>query len=185
MKTERNEFDVRMPLVSYSGGRALVCVNEQTVTYPEMEGTEEKTVYVYDTLWAECDADTEESVRKSLALELENRIKEYDVSDNVNSFSLGGKRMWLSKDTRVGLMNSINIERDAGKADTVLWFGGLCYTIPIDTALQMLSSLELYALACYNVTQQHLSAISNINTIEGLVGYDYTIGYPERLAFDI
>ncbi len=185
MKTERNEFDVRMPLVSYSGGRALVCVNEQTVTYPEMEGTEEKTSYVYDTLWVECDADTEESVRKSLVLELENCIKEYDVSDNVNSFSLGGKRMWLSKDTRVGLMNSINIERDARKTDTVLWFGGLCYTIPIDTALQMLSSLELYALACYNVTQQHLSAISNINTIEGLVGYDYTIGYPERLAFDI
>ena len=93
--------------------------------------------------------------------------------------------MWLSKDTRVGLMNSINIEKDAGKTDTVLWFGGLCYTIPIDSALQMLSSLELYALACYNVTQQHLSAISNISTIEGLVGYDYTIGYPERLAFDI
>lgn len=77
-----------MPLVSYSEGRALVCVNEQTVTYPEMEGTEEKTVYVYDTLWADCDTNDEESVRKSLVRELEKIIKEYDVSDHVNEFTL-------------------------------------------------------------------------------------------------
>ena len=185
METERNEFDVRMPLITYSGKKALVCVNEQTVTYPEMEGTEEKTAYVYDTLWVECDADTEESVRKSLVLELENRVKEYDVSDNVNSFSLGGKRMWLSKDTRVGLMNSINIERDARKTDTVLWFGGLCYTIPIDSALQMLSQLELYALSCYNVTQQHLSEVSGLSTLEELINYDYTRGYPSKLVFNL
>lgn len=185
MKTERNEFDVRMPLITYSGKKALVCVNEETVTYPAMEGTVERTAYIYDTLWVYCDTNDEESVRKSLVRELEKRIKEYDVSDHVNEFTLAGKKMWLSKEMRVGLMNSINIEKSIKKTDTVLWFEGINYTIPIDVALQMLSQLELYALACYNVTQQHLSAISSISTIEGLVGYDYTIGYPERLVFDI
>lgn len=185
METERNEFDVRMPQVTYASGKAMICINEEMAAYPKTEDTEERTAYVYDTLWVECDANNEESVRKSLAHKLEQCIKEYDISKNVNSFTLGGKQMWLDKDTRVGLMNSINIEQAAKKTDTVLWFDGLCYRILIDTALQMLSSLELYALACYNVTQQHLSAISNISTIEELVGYDYTIGYPERLDFDI
>lgn len=185
MKTERNEFDVRMPLVSYSEGRALVCVNEQTVTYPEMEGTEEKTVYVYDTLWADCDTNDEESVRKSLVRELEKIIKEYDVSDHVNEFTLAGKKMWLSKEMRVGLMNSINIEKSAKKIDTVLWFEGINYTIPIDVALQMLAQLELYALSCYNVTQQHLSEASGLSTLEELINYDYTVGYPSKLVFNL
>lgn len=113
MRTERNEFDVRMPLITYSGKKALICVNEETVTYSAMEGTVERTAYIYDTLWVYCDTNDEESVRKSLVRELEKRIKEYDVSDHVNEFTLAGKKMWLSKEMRVGLMNSINIEKSA------------------------------------------------------------------------
>ena len=180
MKTERNEFDVRMPLVTYSGKKALVCVNEETVTYPAMEGTVERTAYIYDTLWADCDTNDEESVRKSLVRELEN-----DVSDHVNEFTLAGKKMWLSKEMRVGLMNSINIEKSAKKTDTVLWFEGINYTIPIDVALQMLAQLELYALSCYNVTQQHLSEVSGLSTLEELINYDYTRGYPSKLVFNL
>lgn len=185
METERNEFDVRMPLITYSGKKALVCVNEETVTYPAMEGTVERTAYIYDTLWVYCDTNDEESVRKSLVRELEKRIKEYDVSDHVNEFTLAGKKMWLSKEMRVGLMNSINIEKSAKKTDTVLWFDGINYTIPIDVALQMLSQLELYALSCYNVTQQHLSEVSGLSTLEELINYDYAVGYPSKLVFNL
>ena len=185
MRTERNEFDVRMPLITYSGKKALVCVNEEVVTYPAMEGTVERTAYIYDTLWVYCDTNDEDSVRKSLVRELEKRIKEYDVSDHVNEFTLAGKKMWLSKEMRVGLMNSINIEKSAKKTDTVLWFEGINYTIPIDVALQMLSQLELYALSCYNVTQQHLSEVSGLSTLEELINYDYTVGYPSKLVFNL
>lgn len=185
METERNEFDVRMPLITYSGKKALVCVNEEVVTYPAMEGTVERTAYIYDTLWVYCDTNDEESVRKSLVRELEKRIKEYDVSDHVNEFTLAGKKMWLSKEMRVGLMNSINIEKSTKKTDTVLWFEGINYTIPIDVALQMLAQLELYALSCYNVTQQHLSEVSGLSTLEELINYDYTVGYPSKLVFNL
>lgn len=185
MRTERNEFDVRMPLITYSGKKALICVNEETVTYPAMEGTVERTAYIYDTLWVYCDTNDEESVRKSLVRELEKSIKEYDVSDHVNEFTLAGKKMWLSKEMRVGLMNSINIEKSAKKADTVLWFEGINYTIPIDVALQMLAQLELYALSCYNVTQRHLSEVSGLSRLEELINYDYTVGYPSKLVFNL
>jgi hypothetical protein len=42
-------------------------------------------------------------------------INAYDKSDAVNSLTLDGKQIWLDKDTRVGLVNSINIEKEAGR----------------------------------------------------------------------
>jgi hypothetical protein len=63
--------------------------------------------------------------------------------------------VWLDKSTRVGLMNSLNIEKSSGKATSTLWFGNIKLTINTDAAIQMLSSLELYALSCYNKTAEH------------------------------
>lgn len=185
MRTERNEFDGRMPLVAYAGKKALVCVNEEEVVYPKTEYSEERTAYAYDTLWVDVDSQREDTVIRSLREVLSESIGAYDKSDKVNVFVLDGKRLWLSKEMRVGLANSISIEKAAKKSDTVLWFDGVCYTIPVDTALQMLSALELYALECYNVTQKHLAEIGKITSIEQLVSYDYTLGYPEHLVFSI
>ena len=111
------------------------------------------------------------------------QITEYDQSEDVNSFTLQGKTMWLPKETRVGLVNSITIEKNAGKKTTVLWFGGEKYELPVDTALQMLSALELYALECYNVTAAHKAAVNALESVEDVVAYDYTQGYPEKLNF--
>lgn len=112
-----------------------------------------------------------------------HNIETYDTSAAVNSFTLGGKEMWLPKETRVGLVNSISIEKAAGKETTVLWFGGEKYELPVDTALQMLSALELYALDCYNVTAAHKAAVSALESVEDIVAYDYTQNYPEKLIF--
>lgn len=125
---------------------------------------------------------TEEPLPQLKALLLHN-IDIYDTSAAVNSFSLGGKEMWLPKETRVGLVNSITIEKAAGKDTTVLWFGGEKYELPVDTALQMLSALELYALDCYNVTAAHKAAVSAIVSVVDIVAYDYTANYPSKLNF--
>ena len=111
------------------------------------------------------------------------QITEYDQSEDVNSFTLQGKQMWLPKETRVGLVNSVTIEKNAGKKTTVLWFGGERYELKVDSALQMLSALELYALECYNVTAAHKAAVNALENVEDVVAYDYTQGYPEKLNF--
>ena len=49
----------------------------------------------------------------------------------------------------------------------------------------MLSSLELYALNCYNVTAKHKVAIEGLTNIEDIINYDYTVGYPDKLNFTI
>ena len=146
------------------------------------EEREAKTIKVYhaDFIQRVSFFDNALDVIKEEAIE---QITEYDQSEDVNSFILQGKQMWLPKETRVGLVNSITIEKNAGKKTTILWFDGERYELPVDTALQMLSALELYALECYNVTAAHKAAVNALEGVEDVVAYDYTQGYPEKLNF--
>ena len=146
------------------------------------EEREAKTIKVYhaDFIQRVSFFDNALGVIKEEAIE---QITEYDQSEDVNSFTLQGKQMWLPKETRVGLVNSITIEKNAGNKTTILWFGGEKYELPVDTALQMLSALELYALECYNVTAAHKAAVNALEGVEDVVAYDYTQGYPEKLNF--
>ena len=146
------------------------------------EEREAKTLKVYhaDFIQRVSFFDNALDVIKEEAIE---QITEYDQSEDVNSFTLQGKTMWLPKETRVGLVNSVTIEKNAGKETTVLWFDGAKYELPIDTAMQMLAALELYALECYNVTAAHKAAVSALESVEDIVAYDYTQNYPEKLNF--
>lgn len=113
------------------------------------------------------------------------KIDEYDKSANVNSFFLNEAKVWLDKNTRVGLQNSITIEKEAGKTETTLWFNGIKLVIGCTPALQMLSILELYALNCYNKTAEHKNNVQNLTTLEEVLSYDYTQGYPDKPVFNV
>lgn len=112
-------------------------------------------------------------------------ITAYDTSEAVNSFTLGDATMWISRDDRISLMNSTTILKNAGQETTTLWYGGEKYTLPCDTLIQMLSALEVYALQCYDVTEEHKAAVNALTTIEEVDAYDYTTGYPEKLSFEV
>lgn len=112
-------------------------------------------------------------------------IERYDKSEHVNGFYLAGQLAWLPKADRVGLINSIGIEKAAGQETTTLYLNGVALTLPVDTALHMLSSLELYALACYRRTEEHKIAVHNLTDIVEAENYDCTTGYPEKLQFEI
>ena len=109
---------------------------------------------------------------------------EYDNSDEVNSFYLNGKRVWLDKATRVGLVNSLNLEKSAGKTDTVLWFNNISININIDKALQLLAVVEMYAKECYNNTHKHYSDIAKLETLKDCLSFDITSGYPDILKIE-
>lgn len=109
----------------------------------------------------------------------------YDKSDEVNYFLLGEEKCWLDKETRVGLINSITIQKDSGVKVTTLWLNGGPYKVSVDYALEFLRGLELYAVDCYNVTQSHIAEIKAISGREGLFEYDVTKGYPEVLSFNM
>ena len=112
-------------------------------------------------------------------------IAAYDTSDKVNGFMLNGLLVWLDKATRVGLMNSTTIAKAAGKQTTTLWLGGLKLVVDCDKAIQLLSALEMYALECFNVTESHKQAVSELTTIEEVEAYDYKSGYPKILEMSV
>ena len=112
-------------------------------------------------------------------------IEAYDASSSVNGFTLNGSLVWLDKATRVGLMNSTNIAKATGSANTTLWLGGERMVVPCDKAIQLLSALEMYALGCFNVTASHKAAVEAMTTIDEVLAYDYKQGYPERLKMEV
>lgn len=109
---------------------------------------------------------------------------EYDKSDEVNYFTLNGAKCWLDKDTRVGLINSITIQKDSGVLVTNVWLNGKPYAVSVDYALTFLRKLELYAVSCYNVTQLHLSEIKQTTNRDALFNYNVSAGYPTPIEFD-
>lgn len=112
-------------------------------------------------------------------------VDRYDHSAQVNGFYLGDTHAWLDKATRVGLANSIAIEKAVGKTETTLYLNGAALTIGIEQAQQMLAALELYALDCYRKTEEHKGAINVLTTIEEAESYDCTQGYPQQLKFEL
>lgn len=117
-------------------------------------------------------------------LMLQNII-EFDKSTSVNSFNLNGFPAWLDKETRVGLMNSITIEKAAGLKETTLWLGTQNFTLPVDTAISFLHQLELYAKRCYNKTAEHKYNLNLLNNVNEILEYNYKEGYPEKLSINI
>lgn len=114
---------------------------------------------------------------------LRNNIIAYDSSSEVNAFYMQGQQMWLDKATRAGLMLRFQAEQVMGYDYTTLWHNGQMYEISLAGAFQMLYALEVYASQCYDNTQRHLAAIQELQTIEEVESYDYTVGYPEKLSF--
>ena len=131
--------------------------------------------------WRErCKATLEKAKKEKL-----EAILAYDTSSDVNGFMLNGNKVWLDKGTRVGVMNSIQITRDMGQDTTTLWFDGYKLEVRCDMAIMLLSSLEMYALECFNVTAAHKKAVRELTTIAEVEAYDYKTGYPKQLDINL
>ena len=143
--------------------------------------TAEAMLEAYNKWKAKQEARTLEQARDSKLEEIE----EYDQSDKVNGFSLNGMTVWLDKSTRVGLMNSTTIAKNLGNDTTTLWLGSVKIEVNCDTAISLLSALEMYALECFNVTAAHKKAVEALSTVEEITAYDITAGYPDQLSMTL
>lgn len=181
-------FDTKQPRITYGHSNfALVCLNEQEVIQEQEtpEGTVEKKVYSYDVLTVTTPQNTEDAVLQALKEQKIQSLLVHDSSPEVNSFYFGNKPMWLDKGTRVGLKNSIAAEKAAGRKETKLWFGSDYIAVPVDAALAMLDSVELYALECYNKTAEHKASILSKETLEEVEAYDFKAGYPQKVVLSV
>ena len=196
MIMEKYYFNEAQPRLTVGDGVVLLLINGKEETeisggMPDENGlatTEAvgRKVWVYDGVRLETGGMTSEAALTAAAQKMVlAEIEKHDTSPSVNGFMLNGQRVWLNKDTRVGLMNSTSIAKAMGKKTTTLWFGGMQIEVNCDKAIQLLSALEMYALECFNVTAAHKKAVAELNTVEEVLGYDYTKGYPEQLKMEV
>lgn len=142
----------------------------------------------YDEIWycgnipvpPEPERTLEDAIREKL-----DTIDMYDTSENVNGFYLNDNLVWLDRDTRASLKNTIESSILMGRETLNIWFGDVYVTLPIETAKLLLATLELYATDCYNVTAQHKTEVKQLSTIEEVDNYDIEVGYPEKLSFTL
>ena len=110
-------------------------------------------------------------------------IQHYDASNEVNEFYIQGMPVWLDKATRAGLKLRFEAEIAMGKTETALWYNNMQFPLELNLAMQMLYAIEIYASECYDNTQLHLTNVDRIETLDAVLEYDYTVGYPEKLRF--
>lgn len=193
---EKYYFNEAQPRLTVGDGVVLLLVNGKQDTevmggMPDENGLEtteavERKVWVYDGVRLETGGMTSEAALTAAAQKMVlEQIDKYDKSPSVNGFMLNGQRVWLNKDTRVGLMNSTSIAKAMGKTMTTLWFGRMNIEMNCDKAIGLLSALEMYTLECFNVTAAHKKAVAELNTVKEVLEYDYTKDYPDQLRYDI
>lgn len=193
---EKYYFDEAQPRLTVGDGVVLLLINGKEDTefsdgMPDENGmatTEAavRKVWVYDGVRLETGGMTSEAALTAAAQKMVlAEIEKHDTSPAVNSFMLNRQRVWLDKATRVGLMNSTTIAKAMGQPTTTLWLGDAKLVVECDKAIQLLSALEMYALECFNVTAAHKKAVSEMQTVEEVLGYDYTAGYPEVLTMNV
>lgn len=107
--------------------------------------------------------------------------KEYDKTSEVDCFILNGKKVWIDKDTRIGLFKLLDIEKQSNTETTILWFNTTYIEIEVDKAITLLTTVEKYAKQCYDNTQKHYAEINQLSSIEACLQYDITAGYPAIL----
>ena len=183
--TKRNEIQV-------VGSITIVVFNEifhkDTGMYEYVECSANTEDFDYNSVCTAYEEWKQERNDAQLLFAKQQKLAEidaYDTSSAVNGFSLNGITVWLDKSTRVGLMNSTTITKAMGQPTTTLWLGESKMEVPCDTAIQLLSALEMYALECFNVTAAHKKAVSELTTIEEVEKYDITAGYPAQLKMEV
>lgn len=120
-----------------------------------------------------------------------DEINYYDFSKEVNicyiKTPLDTIPYWANKTERSSLKSAVQdyiaMNRETYRLD--LRDVGVSVDIDCDKLLAMLGALEVYAIDCYNKTTDHIFAIKNLTTVEEIEAYDYKVGYPQKLTFDL
>lgn len=125
---------------------------------------------------------------RDLLIEL---INEYDVSPEVNGFTIvhDGKELnyWLPAEKRGQLATGIAAKKACGSNTYTLDLReyGVSIDVDCDKLTELLTKLDNYAVESYNVTSKHLNEVKAMTDIEALLAYDYKSGYPEKLNFEL
>lgn len=109
-------------------------------------------------------------------------IAVYSDSDAVNSLTVNGLKTWLTPAERANYDTSLTAAELLGETGITFLVDGNELELPVEQARRVLAMVQRYADACYLVTERHKKAVRALQTVDEVEAYDYTKGYPEKLA---
>jgi len=114
---------------------------------------------------------------ESLRTVLRAKINKMEDS---KEFIYKGNTLWWDKATRAGLINLANSSFE----DIQILIGSEFVDFNPTVLKNLLTKLEVYSSKCFVATHQHLINIEKLNTIEDIINYNYTLGYPEKVVIE-
>lgn len=117
--------------------------------------------------------------------QVKKKIEDYDKSNAVNSFLVNGESAWLNNGERTSYTASVSNAETLNEDSVDLLLNGKVLTLPTQNAKTMLAQISRYADKCWMVTQQHLLEVEKLTDVDKVLGYDYKVGYPDRLSFTV
>ena len=128
-----------------------------------------------------CVEDVEEELQRAKEVKIAE-IAAYSDSDAVNSLTFNGLKTWLTPNVRANYLVSLDAAELLGETDITFVVEGVQASLPIKQVRLLLAKIQRYADACFIVTEGHKRAVRSLQTVEEVESYDYTRGYPEKLA---
>lgn len=129
----------------------------------------------------ECVEDVEEELQRAKEVKIAE-IAAYSDSDAVNSLTFNGLKTWLRPNVRANYLVSLDAAELLGETDITFVVEGVQASLPIKQVRLLLAKIQRYADACFLVTERHKIAVRALQTVDEVEKYDYTTGYPEKLA---
>lgn len=140
--------------------------------------------------WSEY-VESDETQLKKVKREKIRELMAYDESSEVNDCIIVYQGVelhyWANKTERDALKGAlrdcISMGRDMYRLD--LREKGISITLPCELLLQMMAALEVYAIDCFNKTTDHSYVLRALQTKDEVDTYDFKVGYPEKLRFEL
>lgn len=70
---------------------------------------------------------------------------------------------------------------ESGLQEIEIVMGEHTLVLSAEFVKQFILKLEAYAYKCYVMTAKHLQEAQSLQTIEDIIDYNYTAGYPEKI----
>ena len=112
------------------------------------------------------------------------RIRTFDKSEEVNLFSLRGDNIWLDKDLRSSIVDTVTTKIKKGITESSIWYKNKEYVLKCEDIISMLEDVAIYADACNTTTNRHIANVKEMTNVYNMQTYNYRLNYPVKLVFE-
>lgn len=199
MEKEVMEFTTPQQKITVCNGgkKVLVLLNERKVESvmhnivpddslnEENRADESYNSFLYDGYWLDVSNNSANGIVESARRMMLEEVDKFDSSGEVNGIIINGQSVWIDKNTRMGLRQNIADKKAVSQSNITMWMGETPITMPCDKAEEWMCKIENYAYDCFNVTAYHKANIQSLTSLEDILAYDVTIGYPEKINISL